>query len=247
MIGLLDELAANAWPAPVVQVVDGWQLRYGWGVTSRANSVLPSGAGELPLEERLALAEGFYARRGVPARFQLSPACRPADLDAVLADRGYVVATPTLVHVAALEPPPGSPAASVRLAEAPDPTWLDVWGRGEGRALTLDVVEPILARIGPEAAYALAELDGRPAAAGRAVLERGWLGIFGMATLPDARRRGLARALLAALAAWGVVRGATRAYLMVEEGNAPARSLYEQAGFELLYGYHYRVQEETPC
>ena len=68
-----------------------------------------------------------------------------------------------------------------------------------------------------------------------------------MATLPGARRRGLGRALLAALAAWGVARGATRAYLMVEEGNAPARSLYEQAGFEPLYGYHYRVQERTPC
>jgi GNAT superfamily N-acetyltransferase len=45
-------------------------------------------------------------------------------------------------------------------------------------------------------------VDGTPVAVGRAVAERGWAGVFGMATLPAARRRGAATAVLASLAAW---------------------------------------------
>jgi ribosomal protein S18 acetylase RimI-like enzyme len=37
-----------------------------------------------------------------------------------------------------------------------------------------------------------------------------------------------------------VRRGATRAYLQVEETAAAALSLYASAGFETRYAYHYR-------
>ncbi|MCH8283761.1 MAG: hypothetical protein IIC20_04195 [Chloroflexi bacterium] len=35
-IVLIEELAANAWPAELVDELDGWRLRFNWGVTSRA-------------------------------------------------------------------------------------------------------------------------------------------------------------------------------------------------------------------
>jgi ribosomal protein S18 acetylase RimI-like enzyme len=67
-----------------------------------------------------------------------------------------------------------------------------------------------------------------------------------MLTVPEARRRGAARAILAALARWGANRGATRAYLQVEHDNAPARALYEASGFLPAYDYHYRTKfDET--
>lgn len=48
---------------------------------------------------------------------------------------------------------------------------------------------------------------------------------------PEARRRGLARRLLAAATAWARSRGADRLVLWVTESNAEARALYAGAGF----------------
>src|SRR5438309_5854038 len=85
LIRAVEERAANAWPAEVVQELDGWRLRYAEGVTRRANSVWPNRAGDRhSLEERLSLAEEFYHRRNQPTRFHICPAAQPSNLDAHL-------------------------------------------------------------------------------------------------------------------------------------------------------------------
>ena len=53
--------------------------------------------------------------------------------------------------------------------------------------------------------------------------------------------RGTHRGSAAALASAATARGVTGIYLQVEDGNAPARALYRQAGFTDHHGYHYRV------
>jgi N-acetylglutamate synthase len=55
----------------------------------------------------------------------------------------------------------------------------------------------------------------------------------------DARRRGLARAMLGALAAWGRSLGAERLWLEVEDENAGALSLYRRLGLVRVGGYSY--------
>src|SRR5689334_11652236 len=98
-IRFIEELAANAWPAAIVQVVDGWHLRFNWGVTQRANSVWPNELhGELDLDARLQLVHDFYARRGMRARYQMCPATQPAELDDVLAQRGFAAIAHTSVQ-----------------------------------------------------------------------------------------------------------------------------------------------------
>lgn len=82
---------------------------------------------------------------------------------------------------------------------------------------------------------------GHAVALGFAVAERGWAGIFGMGTRPEARRQGAASAVLHTLASWAAEQHAPRLYLQVEVDNAPARSLYTGAGFVDAYGYHYRT------
>lgn len=62
-----------------------------------------------------------------------------------------------------------------------------------------------------------------------------------MATLPGARGKGAARAVLAALAHWAAGQGADSMYLQVERDNAPAARLYDRAGFSELCAYHYRT------
>ena len=96
----------------------------------------------------------------------------------------------------------------------------------------------MLARIEPATAYARAAGD---LGVGLAVCERGWAGLFCVATAPTARRRGIAGHVVHALTAWAVERGARRLYLQVESANAPAHALYQGAGFTRSHGYHYRA------
>ena len=63
------------------------------------------------------------------------------------------------------------------------------------------------------------------------LLDEGY--ITNVAVSPDARRRGVARALLADLAAYGTVHSLYRITLEVRVGNTPARTLYESEGYAL--------------
>ena len=85
--------------------------------------------------------------------------------------------------------------------------------------------------------FALARVDGAPAATGYARLEDDWLYIACVGTFPDHRRRGLARAVSEQLFAWGAGSGARRAILQVETKNAAAQGLYGQLGFRPRYVY----------
>jgi GNAT superfamily N-acetyltransferase len=244
---LLDELAANAWPAHVVQVVGGWRLRVTPGVRARrSSSVLPlefdSG---MSLEAAFQVVDGFYRQWGETVRYQISPAAKPANLDGVLAERGFGVEAAVHVQTAALddvlERAAGAVPGPIRVTEHPDPGWLATSAELFQRSDSATIRERILDRIGPPVAYALLELDGVAAAVGMGVLERGWLGIFSMGTKQEFRQRGAARAVLTALSGWATHRGADRAYLQVEEANEQGHRLYEGAGFQTAYGYHYRT------
>jgi GNAT superfamily N-acetyltransferase len=234
---LIEELAARAWPAAEAHRADGWLLRRTPALTRRrSNSALPLGDSDA---RDLAVVEAFYARRGGRALVQIAPADRHGHLDAELARRGWSVDGATDVLVAAVEDvlarmQPGDVAVRPRA----DAEWVATWAACEGRADADEHAREVLARIEPAAGYALAR-DG--AGVGLAVCERGWAGLFSIATARDARRRGVAQAVVHALVHWAAQRGAQRIYLQVEAGNAPAHALYARAGFIRSHGYHYRL------
>jgi N-acetylglutamate synthase len=245
-IRLIEELAANAVPAAVVQEVDGWRLRYNYGVTRRANSVLAHSVGaRIDLAAKIAYAERFYARRNLPVRFQVCPASLPVELDAALEERGYTVPAPTSVQVAPVSALSGVDPGAADVAEQFDEPWLAAYVAGEGvtdpRAIAARGA--MLQHVGPPCGYGAIRIDGQIAAVAQGVVERGWLGIFTVQTLPAFRRRGLARQVLSALAAWAATQGAQNAYLQVLSSNAPAVNLYTQMGFATLYEYWYRERE----
>lgn len=246
LIYFVEELAANAWPAAVVQVIDGWRLRFNWNITRRANSVWPNGAGDChTLAEKLAWVEAFYARWGSPPRYQICPAAQPGDLDVVLARRGYTTEARTAVQIASLptilDKTEMALAHNVTVSETYDEAWFAAYCEAERVSdQAAEARRGILGRIGPRVGYALLRLEGRPVGMGLAVMERGWVGVFSMATPPQSRRRGFATAVLHALAEWGQTHGAEQMYLQVMDDNAPARAFYEKVGFETLYHYHYR-------
>jgi GNAT superfamily N-acetyltransferase len=239
----LDALALRAWPALEVRELDGWRLRWSGGVTRRANSVWAGEAGALPLQSRLAPVHDFYASRGHPAQFQLTTPSVPAGLDAELDALGWRRDTPTDVQVAAIDVvASGGATGPVALSQDATGGWFAAWrdlaGLDAGSAVTLSA---ILSAVTVPTVHALVRDGGRPVAAGRAVLDGEWLGVFNIVTAADARRRGHATAVLRALARWGADGGASRAYLQVDSLNAPARTLYARAGFRTAYGYWYRI------
>ncbi|MCU0493919.1 MAG: GNAT family N-acetyltransferase [Chloroflexaceae bacterium] len=245
LIRQIEEMAANAWPAAINQAVDGWRLRYSYGVTQRANSVLPHATGGVALDEKLVLVEEFYARRGTRARYQISPASQPAELDAALEGRGYSKIDLTSVQTATLASIQDKAEIesdySIRVRPTLEKQWFDTYCLVHGHTgVKADMRRETFQRIGPPHGFAYLRLDGQIVGVGLAVVERGWLGIFSMATLPNAQRRGVASALLGAMAAWGQQQGATQAYLQVHAENEPALKLYEKLGFSTLYQYYYR-------
>ena len=233
---LVEELAARAWPAVETLRVGGWLLRHTPTLTRRrSNSALPL-AGD---HGDLALVEDFYARRGARALVQVSPAEERTGLDADLARRGWTRegATDVLVAdtgAALARTAPGE----VALADRPDAGWIAAWAACEQRPDAEEHANAVLARIEPATAYARAPDD---LAVGLAVYERGWAGLFCVATAESARGRGIAGHVVHALTTWAVDRGARGLYLQVDSANAPAHALYERAGFTRSHGYHYRV------
>ncbi|MGI5208034.1 GNAT family N-acetyltransferase [Spirillospora sp. CA-108201] len=233
----LDELVAEAWPAPSAQDMGGWLLRHADGVTKRANSVLPVGdPGDV--DRAVEQAERFYTALGLPTAFLMAPQARPEGLDGVLEGRGYDLVEPTIAMAADLSGP--YEREGVDVLDAPSREWLDLWWSVDGRHdRLLRAAERILT--GVSAGYAC--VDGL--AVGRGVPQGEWLGVYAMAVAPDARRRGLGRRVLRALLGWGSEQGCERAYLVVVERNAPARALYESEGFVPVAAYHYRVRNVT--
>jgi ribosomal protein S18 acetylase RimI-like enzyme len=207
----IEARAARAVAATEVVEPGGWLLRATPGSSrKRSNSALPL----IGAAHDVDVVAAFYSVRGLRPIVQVSPLELHADLDAALAARRWEVVSPTDVLVA--------DTAAVAAAALPAPG-VTVAFDGERRR-----------------AIATATLAGLPAGAGAVVADDGWAGLFALETVPAARRRGVARTLVGALARWSAANGCGRLYLQVESDNAPAQALYRALGFARSHGYHYR-------
>ncbi len=250
-IAWLEAAAADSL-APAEEVLsDGWRLRYNGGVTRRGNSVLPEARGERPLAHKLNEVQAFYRSRGVVPRVQLTAASKPPRLDAELGRKGWQREPGASVLHHGLEKLPAVPAADpagdVRVAQRPDAGYREVqdvvvpgtaaWSDGRAAALNGAGLVPWHLLIRDD--------DGRAVAAGLAVLDpkRRCVGLFSLATVPDARGRGHGRALVAAALRRARAAGAHAAYLQVDARNDAALRLYRRLGFTVHHAYHYRWYE----
>jgi ribosomal protein S18 acetylase RimI-like enzyme len=226
-------------------VVDGWRLRASPTVRRRrSNSVLAKDL-DTPasLEDSLRTAENFYATRGLPTRFQISPLAR--DLDQVLEADGYRKETETLVQTAAITDaiaPRSALVSDIEIRPEPTDDWLGTWAEVFSLSDAPSQREEILLRIGPPAAYALVREEYRPIAVGLAVAERSWVGLYGCGTVLHARRKGIGAHLVAELLRWAAGIGLANVYLQVEADNVGAQAFYRTLGFSTFYRYHYRVK-----
>jgi predicted GNAT family acetyltransferase len=106
---------------------------------------------------------------------------------------------------------------------------VDVEGFGGELAVTRRYLPDALLDDPAQRAY-VAVLDGTPVAAGETNLGDGVLGVFGIATVPAARRRGIAAALTAHL----IEDRAGEADLATLSASPVGRGVYERLGFRTI-------------
>ncbi|MEE6257049.1 GNAT family N-acetyltransferase [Plantactinospora sonchi] len=124
----LERAADEAWPAQVRGRLGDWLLRAADNWTGRANSALPVGDPDRPLDEAIDAVRLWYAERGQPALVNV-PLPLAAPIGAALDERGWgtrplvLVQTAPLTTVLAATPPrPDLPG--VELTDTPSAEWL---------------------------------------------------------------------------------------------------------------------------
>lgn len=250
---LLDELAANATPAAVTHLLDGWVVRISPELPfRRANSVLTSLGEPADVSDAIAVAESVYERLGARAAFQVSSASQPADLDTALAARGYSKEAPVAVLTARVEevtrrsvrrsPPPGGTVTEAQTGVSDE--WIGsyaaIHATDPATRKRVSAYGRMLASVGGVVITASARRDRNVVALGFGVVERGWVGVFGMGTAPQMRRTGASSEVLRTIMETAADLGAPDCYLQVERDNAAARAMYAGVGFQRSHVYHYR-------
>ncbi|MFD7062550.1 GNAT family N-acetyltransferase [Streptomyces sp. NPDC059906] len=245
----LARVAARSWRPVESERLGEWELRAAGGFTRRANSVLPLGDPGLPLDEALTAVRRWYGERGLPAYVQTATGAAGTQerLCAELERRGWVREVTAEVWTGPLAPVADlAEGAGVVLSREADETWLARYQRKGVSEVALRVLES-----GPSVWFATVPGPGGPgdvgdvgdagdvAAIGRCVVDGRWASFAAVEVDPAQRRRGLATAVMAALARRALDEGASAAWLQVETDNAGARALYAGMGFAAHHAYHH--------
>ncbi|MFF9484347.1 GNAT family N-acetyltransferase [Streptomyces sp. NPDC014676] len=241
----LARVSARAWRPVESERLGEWELRAAEGFTRRANSVLPLGDPGVPLDDALTAVRRWYAARGLPAYAQTATGAEGTQelLCAELERRGWVREVTAELWTGPLAPVAdlGGEPSGVVLSREADEAWLARYRRKGVSEVALRVLGG-----GPSVWFATVPGDDAPAAIGRCVVDGRWAGFAAVEVDPARRRRGLATAVMAALARRALDEGASAAWLQVEDDNTGARALYDRMGFAAHHAYHhYRAPESS--
>ncbi|MFJ8229389.1 GNAT family N-acetyltransferase [Streptomyces sp. NPDC094448] len=247
----LTRVASRAWRPVESERLGEWELRAASGFTRRANSALALGDPGVPLDEALDRVRSWYAERSLPAYVQAATGAAGTQeaLCAALEERGWTREVSADVRIGGLAPVADLDADRGRVtlsrsAGGPGGGWLRRYQRAPGGPA------PHLLRVlesGPSVWFASVAAEsgpgdadgGTPVAIGRCVVDGRWAGFMAVEVDPAQRRRGLARAVMAALADRALEEGASAAWLQVERENTAAGALYAGMGFTTHHSYHH--------
>ena len=234
----LQRVMVGAWPAMETARLGDWVLRASRGFTQRGNSVLTAGSPGIPVPAALDAVEGWYAARGLPANLTLAGPVGfdPGD-DAVGVEalrRGYVARVQTLTLTAPTRMVAGEPPGTDVGGELTD-EWFTAYRAY--RDVDEEAARAILTGSPAQAFATVRDEDGSVIGIGRLGLAAAWGGIAAMWVAPAARRRGIATAMVAALARAADRAGAASLHLQTDLDNTSALALYERQGFERHHAY----------
>lgn len=184
------------------------------------------------------------AALGVGTTWWLSPRAQAEGAEAALSEAGFevMVRMPAMVcQLAKAVRPPMPKSLVIEEASAPDErrVWGEVVGRGFGfdpaQTRAFAECEAAIPGMALKNQYRyLGYVDGEPVAASCLVMARGLAGIYSVATLETARRRGLGSAMTMHAMLEGQRIGADEAVLQASSMGQP---IYERMGFRRDFDY----------
>lgn len=234
-LSLLYDVIDATWPAADTQTVGPWTIRQGNGGGSRVSA---TSARASVTADDIPIAETAMDALGQPHLFMI----RNGDdvLDALLAQRGYIVKDPVTVYLIT--------TAELATQKPPLVTTFAVWE-------PLEIMKTIwqTGGIGPErlavmgrASHPKTGLFGRvddTAAASGYVAGHGSIAMLhALEVLPDHRRKGLGVLMMRQAAFWAQQHGLEWFSLLTTDENLPSNALYTSLGFQAVGHYHYRIK-----
>jgi GNAT superfamily N-acetyltransferase len=200
---------------------------------------------QAPTAAEMDRIEAFFKDRGAPVMHEVSPLADKALLP-MLHERGYRPLELSNVLFLAIggEPSAASPAAqgggSLQARIVSDGE-KDLWARtmAEGWREFTEFADYVRDLMAVSAAIEgntlfLAELDGRPIAAGGLAMHGGVALLAGASTIPDWRRRGAQNLLLASRLNYAARSGCDLAMFCAEPGSSSQRNA-QRHGFQIAY------------
>jgi ribosomal protein S18 acetylase RimI-like enzyme len=240
----LEEISMNAWPSIYTTVYDGWLLRYSYGLTKRANCIIPIYGTKINTEEKITFCEQFYKNRNIDVIFKMSSEVFPHNLDSILESKGYDSIDETSVQTLKLiKTKENNKQINWDINENVN-KWISKFStlvpRNSDQSPTLKM---ILSRIITPRYLLSTTIKDETVACGLGVLEGDYLGLFSIIVNEKYRNRGYATAIVNKLLDLGMNDGAKEIYLQVMSKNKPAMKLYSKMGFKQIYKYWYRIKQ----
>jgi len=232
-------------PIAAVEVAGG--MAFFGGVTYPANQIVGMGLyGEVTVGD-MDRVEQFFRSREVPSTVVLSPLADES-LRTLLGERGYRIAefNSVLIRRISQSEPFMPPTGAV--IERVTPETAKPWMRAiaQGFAQDITVGEEVFGGFAalPGALAFLARIDGKVAGGGggRVIAEARIAALFGAATLPEFRRRGVQSGLIAQRLHEAALAGCEYAVVSTNPGSGSQRNM-ERRGFRLAYTKVVMVRE----
>jgi GNAT superfamily N-acetyltransferase len=213
---------------------------------SPLNKVLGLGVGASVSDADLDAIEAFYASHRAPAQVELCPHAT-SDLASRLSARGFMLQgfenqLARTMDSDDVQLPAGGSLRVARASSEEDDLWVDVvaegFAAGEAAGLpsaeSVNLLRNVMRQFDHPSIVRYLVWDNESAAGGGAAYVRdGVVGIFGTATLPHFRRRGVQSALVEQILADAAAR-ADLAITTTEPGSTSQRT-FERLGFRLIY------------
>ncbi len=240
----LERLGVEAWAVELEPFGD-WLLRAGSGFTGRANSCLAVGDPGVGVAEAARVIEVYAARHGIaPMASVVTGSIEDAGLRSVGWTDTYVATDVLATRLADLLGDHRTDPR-VEVSEELDAAWRVTYDEYRRSEVDPAVVTRLLDGRRPRA-FASVTVGDEVVAVGRGHLASDWLGVAGVWTRPEHRRRGLGTAVVLGLADWAARRGARWCYLQVETANSAAHAAYARLGFAAHHRYHYLAPPPAP-
>ena len=227
----------TTWPARTTRQEAGWEIRDGAGGGKRVSAVTSAQTGLPDID----WVEARLSEQGQEHLFMI----RDGDeiLDAALAARGYEIIDPVTLYLCETAPlrPASLPRAQSYCIWEPLHIMREIWAAGGIRDRRIALMHRVQT---PKTAL-LARSGDSPAGVGFLALDGEIAMLHAVEILPEFRRTGVAKKLMAEAAKWAEGHGAKYMALMTTRDNQAANRLYSSLGMRPVGRYHYRIKDTT--